>query len=274
MKKLLFSLVLISGLSNAQVNSFPWMETFEDASPTQSQWVCEYVAGTNSSVPSGLFWSIKTTTSVGYYSSPGAYDGSKMAVFDTRSHTRDAVARFISPVMDLSGVTNPTLDFYYRNMVWGGDQNVLNIYYRTSASGTWTLIATFDTNVPSWINSGSINLPNPSSTYQIALEGVADYGYGLDVDNLRVSSATLGVSETKTKDAAFKISPNPASDVLNIVSKENIAEISIFDGSGKVVLTDNSSRGQVGIQHLSSGLYFVSVKYQNGTTATSRFIKK
>jgi len=67
MKKLLFSLVLISGLSNAQVNSFPWMETFEDASPTQSQWVCEYVAGTNSSVPSGLFWSIKTTTSVGYY---------------------------------------------------------------------------------------------------------------------------------------------------------------------------------------------------------------
>jgi len=76
---------------------------------------------------------------VGYYSSTGAYAGSKMAVFDTRSHTRDAVARFVSPVMNLSGVTSPKVDFYYRNMIWGSDQNILNIYYRTSSSGIWTL---------------------------------------------------------------------------------------------------------------------------------------
>lgn len=274
MKKFLPSLLFASALINAQVTTFPWTETFEDASPTSSQWVCEYIAGTNSFVPSGIFWTIKTTTSVGYYSSPGAYQGSKMAVFDTRSHSRDAVARFISPVMDLSGISNPTLDFYYRNMEWGGDQNVLNIYYRTSSSGAWTLITSFDTNVPSWINSGIINLPNPSSTYQIALEGAADYGYGLDIDDLKVSSATLGVSNVSSETSKLKIFPNPASDVLNIHSKENIAEIIVLDSSGKTIKMESGSNNQIPVQHLSTGIYFITVKYSNGTTNTSKFIKK
>ncbi|MDR2237480.1 MAG: T9SS type A sorting domain-containing protein [Chryseobacterium sp.] len=274
MKKLLYSLMFTTTVINAQVTTFPWTETFETSSPTSTQWVCEYITGTNSSVPSGLFWSIKSSTSVGYFGSSGAYQGSQMAVFDTRSHSRDAVARFISPVMDLSGISNPTLDFYYRNMAWDEDQNVLNIYYRTSSSGEWTLISSFDSNVPTWINSGVINLPNPSATYQIALEGVADYGYGLDVDNLKVTSSSLGVSEVASEAFQLKISPNPVSSILNISSKDKITGISIHDTSGRIIKTEEISGNQVSVEYLKPGVYFITVRNPNGTTSTSKFIKK
>jgi hypothetical protein len=198
-----------------------------------------------------------------------------MAVFDTRSHTRDAVAKFISPVMNLSSTANPSLDFYYRNMLWGSDQNILNIYYRTSASGSWILITSFNSNISSWTNSGPISLPNPSATYQIALEGVAKYGYSLDVDNLKVSSASLAVSETNRTAIDLKISPNPVSDILNISSKENITDIMIHDTSGKLMKTDNSnSKNQVSVRHLKTGIYFITVKYSDGTSTSSKFIKK
>ncbi|PJJ64681.1 T9SS type A sorting domain-containing protein [Chryseobacterium geocarposphaerae] len=275
MNKLLYSFMFAAALTSAQVTSYPWTETFEDSSPTSSQWTCQYIAGTNTSVPSGLFWAIQTTTSVGYYGTTGAYQGSKMAVFDTRSHTRDAIARFIGPVMNLSSVANPTLDFYYRNMLWGTDQNILNIYYRTSSSGSWTLITSFNSNISSWTNSGPIVLPNPSATYQIALEGVAKYGYSLDVDNLKVSAGNLAVSEVNKKPLELKISPNPASDILNISSKEEITDIRIHDISGKLMKIENkSSKNQISIQHLKSGTYFITVQYSDGTNNTSKFIKK
>jgi len=275
MNKLLYFFLFTTVLSSAQVTSYPWTETFEDSSPTSSQWTCQYISGTNSSVPSGLFWAIQTTTSVGYYGATGAYQGSKMAVFDTRSHSRDAVARFISPVMNLSSVSNPSLDFYYRNMLWGSDQNILNIYYRTSSSGSWTLITSFNSNISSWTNSGAVSLPNPSSTYQIALEGVAKYGYSLDVDNLKVSSASLSVSEVRKTPVELKISPNPVSDILTITSKENIADVTIHDTSGKLMKTENrNSNTQISVRGLKTGVYFISVKYTDGTSSSSRFIKK
>jgi len=276
MKKTLLFLTFASLLTNAQVTTFPWTETFEDTSTTSSQWVCEYVSGTNSSVPSGLFWTIKTTTSVGYYSSAGAYQGSKMAVFDTRSHTRDGIAKFISPVMNLTGVSNPKLDFYYRNMLWGSDQNELKIYYRTSTSGSWTLITTFNTNVTTWANSGEIVLPNPSATYQIALEGVAKYGYGLDVDNLIVKSGTLSTSEIEKQRNTFKVYPNPTSDFVQIKSEKRISEVSIFDFTGKQVSLskEDNSEVKIPVHHLASGIYIIQIKDNEGITNSQKFIKK
>ncbi|MFY1048007.1 T9SS type A sorting domain-containing protein [Chryseobacterium sp. GP-SGM7] len=276
MRKALLFFTIATFLSNAQVTSFPWTETFEDTSPTSAQWVCQYISGTNSSVTSGIFWSIKATTSVGYFSSSGPYQGAKMAVFDTRSHSRDGIAKFISPVMDLSGVSNPKLDFYYRNMLWGSDQNELKIYYRTSTTGTWTLITTFNTNVATWTNSTEITLPNPSATYQIALEGVAKYGYGLDVDNLIVKSGTLSTSESDKHKTAFKIYPNPTSDYVNITSEKTISEVSIFDLTGKQI---NYTKGdhteiKIPVHQLPSGTYIIQLKNSAGILNSQKFIKK
>ena len=271
---LLMCALTCTAFANAQVTTFPWTENFEDTSPTQTQWVCEHIAGTNTSVPSGLFWSIKTTTSVGYFSSTGPYEGAKMAVFDTRSHTRDGIARFISPVLNLSSTSNPTLDFFYRNLEWSGDQNELKIYYRTSSTGTWTLIKTFNTSVATWTNSGSITLPNPTATYQIALEGIADYGYGLDVDMLKVSDALLAVTEANAKDKTLNLYPNQTKDILNIKSETPISELSIFDNNGRNVLSSKESTETINVKHLNTGAYILKATDRNGKTTTQKFIKE
>lgn len=275
MKKILLVLTFVTSLSYAQVTTFPWVETFEDSSPTSTQWICEYIGGTNTNVPSGVFWSIKGTTSVGYISSTAPYQGAKMAVFDTRSHTRDAVAKFISPVIDLTNVTNPKLDFYYRNLKWGTDQNLLNIYYRTSNTSPWVLITTFNTSIPTWANSGEITLPNPSATYQIALEGVAMYGYGLDVDNLEVKE---GVLSTPNRDKKLNVTvfPNPTSDYLVIKSEKIISEISIFDPTGKQISKSahGNTESQISVRHLPTGVYMIQVKDIEGVVTSQKFIRK
>ena len=275
MKKILLFLTFATSISYAQVTTFPWMENFEDTSPTAGAWVCQYVAGSNSSVPTGLFWSIKTTTSVGYYATPGAYQGSKMAVFDVRSHNKDAVAKFISPVLDLSTVSNPKLNFYYRNLVWSSDQNELKIYYRTSDTSPWTLITTLATSIASWTNTGEITLPNPTSTYQIALEGVARYGYGLDVDNLEVKAAVLSTSD-RDKKLNVTVFPNPTSDYLVIKSEKLISEISIFDPTGKQIskTAQEHTESQISVRHLPTGVYMIQVKDIEGVVTSQKFIRK
>ncbi|MFL9835581.1 T9SS type A sorting domain-containing protein [Chryseobacterium terrae] len=276
MRKTLLLLSFVSFLSNAQVSSFPWTETFEDASTTSSQWVCEYVSGTNSSVPSGLFWKIGSNTSAGYYGSPGAYQGDKMAVFDVRSHPRDGIAKFISPIIDLSAVSNPKLDFYYRNLIWGSDQNELKIYYRTSQTGAWTLVTTFNTSISTWTNSGDITLPNPSATYQIALEGIAKYGFGLDVDNLTVKGGALSTLETERQKNSFKIYPNPSSDFVNIKSEKKVSDISIFDSTGKQVdyIKEDATEVKIPVHQLPSGTYIIQIKNSEGVLSSQKLIKK
>lgn len=263
MKKLLFSAILITGLCNAQISSFPWTESFEDASPTLSQWTQVQESGTRS-------W---TTESSYYAYTPGTpFAGSKMALFNCASFSME-VTKYISPVLNLTGSTGGTLEFKYRNKIWGSDQNILKVYYRTSSTGAWTLLQTYQTNVIDWTSSGVITLPSPTSTYQIALEGVAMYGYNITVDELVVTSASLSTHDA-VKNETFSIFPNPVSDVLNIKSNQEIVETMIFDSAGKIVIKTIKNNNQINIGDLSSGIYFVQTKDKTGNINRQKFIKK
>lgn len=275
MKKFLLPLILFFILGSAQVSTFPWTESFEDASPTVGQWTYEYISGTNTSATNNVFWTIRTSPSVGYTSSTAAYAGAKMLDFDPRSFSAHS-GRYISPILNLSSITNPTLDFFYRNQVWGSDQNQLKIYYRISATDAWTLISTLNTNVPTWANSGPIALPNPSATYQIALVGVAAYGYAITIDELKVGPGTLAVSEVGSVKNVAKMYPNPTSDVLSIESKELISRYSISDFGGKNLKSDivNSKDFKIDVRDLSSGGYIIILEDKNGNKSTQKFIKK
>ncbi len=89
------------------------------------------------------------------------------------------------PTFDLSGMSNPTLKFWFTNQKWGGDQDVMEVYYRTSPTDTWTLLATYDNNVSDWAKD-SLLLPNPSATYQIKFKANSNYGYGINIDDVSI----------------------------------------------------------------------------------------
>ena len=56
---------------------------------------------------------------------------------------------------------------------------------------------------------------------------------------------------------------------------ENDAQVSVFDMTGRMVNEVNLSAGeaQLNVSELQSGVYFVNIRYANGTTAVSKFVK-
>ncbi len=64
-------------------------------------------------------------------------------------------------------------------------QDTLDVCYKTSESGNWTLRAMFPSNVPEWTKR-IVMLPNLSSTYYIGFLGNAKGGNGVCIDNVVV----------------------------------------------------------------------------------------
>ncbi len=92
-------------------------------------------------------------------------------------------------------------------------------------------------------------------------------------DNLKTSAvATLmAVSDVAGK-SKLSVYPNPATDVINVKSESKIAQVSIYDISGKAVKTTTETT--VNVENLAKGSYVVSIKYADGTTESKKVIKK
>ena len=90
--------------------------------------------------------------------------------------------------MDLTSVYLPQLKFWHIQMDWSGRVDQLTVYYKTSAAGAWTQLATYSTLVSSWTQE-TISLPEVSSEFYIGFEGDAKYGRGVCLDDVEVGSA-------------------------------------------------------------------------------------
>ena len=87
--------------------------------------------------------------------------------------------------------SNAELSYMHVQRSWGGDIDYLRVYYRTSSSGSWTLITgqSYTSAVASWTAREAITLPNSAgcSAYQIAFEMEDNYGYGVGIDYVRIT---------------------------------------------------------------------------------------
>ena len=124
-----------------------------------------------------------TVTSLFHGDVSAAHSGSNVMQFFQNGDGSMSSAEM--PTFDLSGMSNPTLKFWFTNQKWGGDQDVMEVYYRTSPTDTWTLLATYDNNVSEWAKD-SLLLPNPSATYQIKFKANSNYGYGINIDDVSI----------------------------------------------------------------------------------------
>lgn len=118
-------------------------------------------------------------------SSYDSYSGSQSIYMSYYSN-----ARLISPVFDLTGLTNePELRFFHKQPVWGGTVDDLTVYYRTSSSDSWHELVTYNTTNYDSFTEESIILPNPTATYQIAFVGMNNDANGIYIDDIRVGKA-------------------------------------------------------------------------------------
>jgi hypothetical protein len=158
----------------------PYFESFEANSPTVGCWTNVFVADTFS-------WTLGTGSTGGVVTS--AYAGSQNAVFVSSNGGPDTTL-FVSPIIDMTALISPQLSFWYAQEEWFGDQNVTNVYYRTSSTAPWTFLFGDNANRNTWTQA-LVSLPNPSSTYQIAIEGINNWGHANVIDSLSITEAAL-----------------------------------------------------------------------------------
>lgn len=101
-----------------------------------------------------------------------------------------------------------------------------------------------------------------------------DYGQAEDY-TVNVVASPLAVSEITKKDSSFKTYPNPVTDILNIDSESKVKSISVFDRSGRNVLSSeiNQNKFNVNFSKLSAGTYVVTAQTENGSQSV-KVIKK
>jgi len=164
--------------SATTVCGVPFTEGFENAGLIPNAWTEEYVTGTAD-------WSFQSGD---YYGHPsGAHGGSYNALLYVGNES-DNKTKLVTPMIDFGTSTlNAQLTFWYYMEVWPPDQDELRVYYKTSAGGSWNLLATYTTSVASWTQR-TISLPNPGSTYFVAFEGNAKYGYGVCLDDVAITA--------------------------------------------------------------------------------------
>ena len=165
---------------------------------------------------------------------------------------------------------NPPAGFNYLNFVWVdnlGNYYIFNddLYKSTNEGATWTNLGKpnqvntpavddilFDSNNRAYIVTKNTLLPSDRGIYYV--------------------TETLGVENPSTENP-IAIYPNPAQNIINIQTQENIIEAAVYDVLGKKVTVNQLSGNSLDVSNLAQGLYIIKITGESNKTFSSKFIK-
>jgi len=129
------------------------------------------------------------------------------------------ITRLVTPEIDLGGELLPKLTFWHTQAA-GGGQDELKVYYRTSTTGIWKPLTSFFTDIPAWTKE-ILNLPSPTSSYQIGFMGdnPQPSGMGICLDDIVV---TAGIDPIGTDEARILEGYNVYLDGTQIAFTEEL----------------------------------------------------
>lgn len=95
-------------------------------------------------------------------------------------------------------------------------------------------------------------------------------------ENESMDMSLTGIESRTNKELDLTIYPNPAHDLVSIKSgSKAVSVVSISSVTGQIILDEKfSGETQVNISNLKSGVYFVTVKMDNGQKKTVKLIKE
>jgi subtilisin family serine protease len=226
------------------ISTFPWNEGFENGGVIPNCWTQEQVAS------SGIDWTFITGN--GGSNPASAHTGTYNACLKDNSSASN-LTKLITPPINLTGLSGPTLTFWHTQAFWSPDQDQLIVYYKASAAGPWVSLATYTTNITSWTQR-TISLPAASGDYYIAFEGNAKYGYGVCVDDVSITgtaSPTLTVTP-----ANQNVSPAAGTTTFTVTSNSN--------------WTAGSNQSWCTVTPSGSGNGTITATYEVNNTSSSR----
>lgn len=157
-------------------------EDFEDGGVMPDGWTQEFVTN-------AINWSLRSGGMNGHpvAAASGNYNAYLFSSAWVNGSAYNQKTRLVTPWIDLGQApANVRLTFWHCMENWADGQDQLRVFYKASTNDAWTLLATYTSNVPSWTKR-ALALPNPTSTYRLAFEGNALFGYGVCVDDIRIS---------------------------------------------------------------------------------------
>ncbi|MBL1221822.1 T9SS type A sorting domain-containing protein [Chryseobacterium sp. L7] len=258
MKTILFFSLIACGIINAQVFS----EDFNGA---------VMPAGWTVNNPDTAFnWGVGSTS--GFASFP-----SGAAFFDDDNAGPSGIntnARLVSPVINLTAVSNPKLSFKYANQIYMLNSTLkvevfngtswVQVFTSSGASGNWTIdLSTLNYVLAGYVQASSINLtPYANANFQLRFvyDDVGDYSFGVAVDDVVITSGVLAVSEVSSAEK-MKVYPNPVKNNLYINSDQlkSDSNITVLDMSGREVKKFAGLRDGYDLSDLPKGNYLIVV---------------
>lgn len=194
-------------------------------------------------------------------------------------------------VIDLGTDTNNVADSYVFGIQYDGTisaedaldliTNELNGFDYTMISPTTLSSVTIGARTESasgtdvWKSYTGTDLSNWKTENDFSQITLADSDWlGLSIGERRPfipEEITASLSSKKHQMANFSIYPNPATDILNIQTNEEIKQVVVYNIQGRKLIQEATS--VLNITTLSSGMYLLELHTANGT-ATIKFVKK
>lgn len=155
------------------------------------------------------------------------------------------------------------------------DDSVLTVY-----SGNCTTLTEIDCNDDKDVDNGdyfsliSLTGQVPGTTLYISV-----WKYSSDTNNgqFKISaydSASLSTSEVYDNKKIIQVYPNPFSKELSISDISKVKGISVTNISGKTVKNIEKPSSSIDLSDLVKGIYFITLKMDDGTLKTTKIIKK
>ena len=144
---------------------------------------------------------------------------------------------------------------------------------------TWldiTDVFDFSTGNYEWVESGTFVIDEIiPGHYHFAFKYTStnEAAASWEIDYVKlIGKATTSVNENNIQ--SVSLYPNPAREQVSF-NLESDAQVSVFDMTGRKVSEMNATAGeaQLDVNELVNGVYFINVRYANGTTAVSKFVK-
>lgn len=127
-----------------------------------------------------------------------------------------------------------------------------------------------------WVESGAYSMANPyPGTYYLAFvyTSTNEAAASWEIDYVKV----MGKQYVSVSDNAIQtvsLYPNPAREQVSFMLN-NDAQVSVFDMTGRKVSETECKAGQaqIGVSEWENGVYFVNIRFADGTSAVSKFVK-
>ena len=187
---------MVNWTTDCGIYTLPFVETFEDNSPTRVCWYNINEVGTGD-------WTYETGDNYGITT---AFEGTKNARFISDIGTADPITKLASPRFDFSGQDSVAVVFSYAQANAFGDQNQTKVY-SIGSSSVWTEEAYYTNDVATWTTD---TLYVADTTTQIAFEGINNWGAENLIDYVQFFPCTLnsgidGSSDVCRLDGTFDL---------------------------------------------------------------------